>query len=139
MTKHLIAHRKLSKFVQDFFSMKSFIGRIIISTLAIVITAYIMPGVHVPGVFTAILVALVLSLLNGIVKPILIFLTLPVTLITLGLFLLVINAFMVMLAGKLVEGFEVSGFWTAFFFSMVLTFVNAVLSSFTPRERGGVN
>ena len=93
------------------------------------------PYVQVNSVLTAIWVALVLSLLNAFVKPILIFLTLPVTLVTMGLFLLVINALMIMLAGRLVEGFHVSSFWTAFFFSLVLSIVNAVLSSFTPKEQ----
>jgi len=108
---------------------------LIVSTLAIVITAYIMPGVYVGSVLTALWVALVLSLLNAFVKPILIFLTLPVTLVTLGLFLLVINALMILLAGELIHDFRVSGFWTAFFFSMVLSLVNAVLSSFTPKAQ----
>jgi putative membrane protein len=114
--------------------MKAFAGRLIVSTLAIVITAYIMPGVHVDDALTALWVALVLSVLNAVVKPVLIFLTLPVTLVTLGLFLLVINALMILLAGNIIPGFQVNGFWPAFFFSMVLTFVNAVLSSFTPGQ-----
>ena len=126
--------RKIGRFAQYYSPMKAFIGRLIVSTLAIVITSYIMPGVHVASAMTALWVALVLSLLNAFVKPILIFLTLPVTLVTLGLFLLVINALMILLAGSMVEGFTVNGFWTAFFFSMVLSFVNAVLSSFTPKE-----
>ena len=126
--------QKIVKFACSIYSMKEFIGRLIVSTLAIMITAYIMPGVHVAAVTTALLVALVLSLLNSFVKPILIFLTLPVTLVTMGLFLLVINALMILLAGSIVTGFRVDGFWPAFFFSMVLSLVNAVLSSFTPKE-----
>lgn len=126
--------QKIAKFASSFYSMKEFIGRLIVSTLAIMITAYIMPGVHISAPTTALLVALVLSLLNSFVKPILIFLTLPVTLVTMGLFLLVINALMILLAGSIVTGFQVDGFWTAFFFSMVLSLVNAVLSSFTPKE-----
>jgi len=114
--------------------MKQFIGRLIVSTLAIMITSYVMPGVHVANVMTALLVAFVLALLNAFVKPVLIFLTLPVTLITLGLFLLVINALLILLTGSLVSGFHVSGFWSAFLFSMVLSLVSAVLNSFTPKE-----
>src|SRR6187399_886361 len=113
--------------------MKQFIGRLIVSTLAIMITAYIMPGVHVANVLTALAVAFVLSLLNAFVKPVLIFLTLPVTLVTLGLFLLVINALIILLTGTLVSGFQVSGFWAALFFSMVLSLVSAVFNAFTPK------
>jgi putative membrane protein len=72
------------------------------------------------------MVASVLSLLNVVIKPILIILTIPITVFTLGLFLLVINAVMILLTTRLVPGFAVDGFWTALFFSIILTFVNSI-------------
>jgi putative membrane protein len=102
--------------------------RIIICAISIIITAYFLPGIHVRDFLTSLIVAIVLALLNGIVKPILIILTIPITLLTLGLFLLVINALMVILAGNLVPGFLVDGFWWALFFSVILSLVTALLS-----------
>ncbi|MCX6290491.1 MAG: phage holin family protein [Bacteroidetes bacterium] len=115
--------------------MKEFLGRLVISTLAVLVTSYILPGVHIDGAFTALLVALVLSGLNAIVKPVLVVLTIPITLFTLGFFLLVINAIMILFASKLVDGFRVDGFWTAFFFSLVLSLANSIFNSLnSPRE-----
>ena len=99
------------------------IGRILLSSLAVAIAAYLMPGVHVESVGIALVVAIVLGLLNAFVKPILILLTLPITVFTLGFFLLVLNALMVMLASRWVDGFYVSGFWSALFFSLLLSFI----------------
>ncbi len=107
----------------------SFLGRILISTLAVIVTSYILPGVYLSGFFSAIIVALVLSFLNAIVKPVLVVLTIPVTIMTLGLFLLVINAIMIMLAGSQVPGFAVSGFGTALLFSLILSFINYLLGA----------
>ena len=104
-----------------------FILKIIISAISVVITAYILPGVHVEDLFTSLVVAVVLALLNGFVRPILIILTIPVTVITLGLFLLVINALMIMLAGNIVPGFVVEGFWWALLFSVILSLVTSFL------------
>ncbi len=105
-----------------------FIFRIIISAISVVITAYLLPGVHVKDLFTSLLVAIVLALLNGIIRPILIILTIPVTILTLGLFLLVINALMILLAGNIVPGFVVEGFWWALLFSVILSLVTSLLS-----------
>lgn len=77
--------------------------------------------------FTSLVVAIVLALLNGIVRPILIILTIPVTIITLGLFLLVINAFMILIAGNIVPGFVVEGFWWALLFSVILSLITSFL------------
>ena len=77
----------------------------------------------------ALILALVLALLNALVKPLLIFLTFPVTIITLGLFLFVINALIILLAAKLVPGFKVDGFWWALLFSIVMTIINSILIS----------
>jgi putative membrane protein len=104
------------------------IFRIVISAISIVITAYLLPGVHIKDLFTALVVAVVLALLNGIIRPILIILTIPVTILTLGLFLLVINALMIILAGNIVPGFQVDGFWWALLFSVILSLVTSLLS-----------
>ncbi len=88
-----------------------------------------MSGVRVSGIQTAIIVAIVLGVLNTFIKPILIFLTLPITLLTLGLFLLVINALMILLAAKLVTGFQVENIWWAMAYSFVVSLVSAFLNS----------
>lgn len=111
-----------------------FLLRLIISSLAILVTALVMPGVQVESMWTAILVALVLSVLNAIVKPVLVILTIPITVVTLGIFLLVINAIIILLADKIVPGFQVNSFWSAFFFSIVLSLVTAVLERLAKKE-----
>lgn len=113
----------------------NFILRLLLSALAVLLLANILPGVTVDSYGIAVLVAVVLSLLNLIVKPLLIILTLPVTLITLGLFLLVINAVIILLASKLVTGFWVDGFWTALLFSLLLSLLQAVLFTFLKEDK----
>ncbi|HSR59974.1 MAG TPA: phage holin family protein [Robiginitalea sp.] len=113
----------------------NFILRLLLSALAVLLLANILPGVRVDSYGIAVLVAVVLSLLNLIVKPLLIILTLPVTLITLGLFLLVINAVIILLASKLVTGFWVDGFWTALLFSLLLSLLQAVLFTFLKEDK----
>src|SRR4051812_14671858 len=103
--------------------------RLLVTALAAMVTAYLLPGVRLKDFVTAIILAVVLSLLNLLVKPILIIFTLPVTIITLGLFLLVINAIIILLASKLVDGFKVDGFWWALIFSLVLTIVSGIMNS----------
>ncbi len=103
--------------------------RILLSALAVVLLAKILPGVSVASYWTAILVAVVLSLLNFIVKPILIILTLPVTILTLGLFLLIVNAIIILLADSLIDGFMVDGLWWALLFSLLLSLLQSVLFS----------
>lgn len=103
--------------------------RILLSALAVVILAKILPGVRVDGYITAIIVAVVLSVLNFIVKPILIILTLPVTILTLGLFLLIINAIIILLADNLIGGFHVENIWWALLFSLLLSFLQSILYS----------
>ncbi len=94
--------------------------KILVTAGLVLLIANFMPGVHVAGFTTALIVAIVLGLLNIFIKPILVILTLPVTIITLGLFLLVINALMILLCTKIVGGFSVDTFWTALFFSIIL-------------------
>lgn len=105
-----------------------FITNIIVTTLAVIITAWLLPGVKVDSVMTAILVAVVLAFLNAVVKPILTILTIPITFFTLGLFLLVINAFMIILAEKLIHGFQVDGFLKALLFSLILSLTTSILN-----------
>lgn len=99
----------------------------LLSALAIIAAAYILPGVHVQDFLTALVLAIVLGIINAILKPILVMLTLPITLVTLGLFTLVINALLVLLATLIVPGFQVDNFLWALLFSIVLSLVNAVL------------
>lgn len=103
--------------------------RILITAIAVVVLANILPGVGVDTYWTAILVAVVLSLLNFIVKPILVILTLPVTILTLGLFLLIINAIIILLADYLITGFNVEGIWWALIFSLLLSLLQSVMFS----------
>ncbi|QEH40075.1 phage holin family protein [Chitinophaga sp. XS-30] len=106
--------------------------RILVTALAALLAQYILPGVSISDFTTALLVAIVLGLLNLIVKPVLVILTLPVTVLTLGLFLLVINALIVMWASSLVKGFKVDNFWWALLFSVVLSVISSVLLSLGP-------
>ena len=100
----------------------------LISALAIAIAAYLLPGATVTPL-GAIILAIVLGLINVFLKPIVLLLTLPINILTLGLFSLVINALLVILAAKIVPGFEISGFWTAFFFSILISLINALFNS----------
>ena len=106
--------------------MNNFLIRLLLSALAVVICATILPGAHVDGFLMAVVVAAILAVLNVLVKPILVILTIPITILTLGFFLLIINTLLVMLASWLIPGFEVDGFWWAFIFSIFLSLINAV-------------
>ena len=105
-----------------------FLAQLIISALAVIITSLILPGVRIDSPLTGVIVAAVLAVLNTIVKPVLIILTIPITIVTLGLFLLVINAGLILLASNLVNDFKVNGFWTAFFFSIILSIITSVFN-----------
>lgn len=104
-----------------------YLFRLIINSMIIVILAYILPSINVDGFITALKVALALSLLNTFVKPIFVILTLPVTILTLGLFLLVINTIMVLIADHFVDGFRVNSFFGALFFSIVLSIIQGIV------------
>lgn len=125
----------------------NFFTKLLISSIAVIITAYFLDGVTIGNnqfyhgespelnkFTTAVLVAIVLAFLNTIVKPILTILSLPITFFTLGLFLLVINGVIILFADKLVVGFKVDGFWTALWFSIVLWFVNGLLELLGGKE-----
>tara|TARA_R110002073_G_scaffold89852_1_gene212400 strand:+ start:24345 stop:24677 length:333 start_codon:yes stop_codon:yes gene_type:complete len=106
------------------------------TALAVIVLASFLPGIDLENNYmTAIVVAVVISLLNMFVRPLLIFFTLPATVVTLGLFLFVINAVIILLAGKLVDGFHVSGFFTALLFSVLLSIFRSYLFSFFEDEK----
>ena len=111
-----------------------FVIQLVLSALAVIIAAYIIPGIHVKNFVNALIVAIVLSLLNVFVEPIMVWLTIPITIVTFGLFLLVINALIIMLAGAIVPGFKVDGFWWALIFSILLSIVTYLLEQFTFTE-----
>lgn len=108
----------------------NFILKVLITGLiAYLLQLYVLPGVHIADIKTAALFAFVLAILNAIVKPILVILTIPVTVFTLGLFLLVINAFMVLMAAHFFKGVHVDGFWWALAFSILLSLGSSILYS----------
>ena len=95
----------------------------LISALIIIVIAYILPGAEVSGFIAAIVAALVIGLINAFIKPVLIILTLPINVLTLGLFTFVINALLIMLASAIVPGFSVQNFWWALLFSLLLSII----------------
>lgn len=101
--------------------------KIFVTTLAALLGAYLLEGVYISDLETAIWVAIVLALLNTFLKPILIFFTLPITFLTLGLFLLIINILIIKLAASLVSGFSVDGWWAALLFSIVVSVATWIL------------
>jgi putative membrane protein len=111
-----------------------FIVKLLLSSIAVFITSYLLPGVNIDSLYTAIIVAIVLALLNAIVKPILIILTIPITIVTLGLFLLVINAAIILIAESFIDGFHVDGFWWALAFSLIISFINSVFDSLSKEK-----
>lgn len=101
---------------------------ILVTAIAVAVADYIIPGVSLNTFVTAIVVGIVIGLINSLVRPILLVLTLPINIVTFGLFTLVINAFMVMLAGWIVPGFEVAGFWSALLFSLVISLLKMMFN-----------
>lgn len=111
-----------------------FILRLLITAFAALLAAYFLEGVHMADFEKALIVALVLSLLNTFLKPVLVALTIPVTILTLGLFLLVINAAIVKLADYLIDGFAVRGWLTALLFSLIVSVVSFIGEKLLPRR-----
>jgi len=109
--------------------MKNFLIKTLIIAAAVVLASYVLPGVEVDRFTTALLVALVLSVLNFFIKPLLIILTLPITVLTFGLFLFIVNAIIILLAGKLVSGFRVDSIGWALLFSILLAFFTYILET----------
>lgn len=100
----------------------------LLMTAAVMIAAYVIPGVNVTGFFSALWVALFLGIVNVLVRPFLILITLPINILTLGLFTFVINGALILLASWIIKGFHVSSFWVAVLFSIVLSIINFLFS-----------
>ena len=111
-----------------------YIFKVLLTAFAVLVIAKILPGVQVDSYGTAIWVAFIVGILFSILKPILVILTLPVTILTLGLFLFVINAAMILLANSWIDGFSVSGFWTALLFSIILSFFESILHKIIEKD-----
>ena len=94
----------------------------------------ILKGVHIPNFTDALILAIVLALLNTFIKPILVILTLPITIITMGLFLFVINALIILLADRLMDGIRIDGFWWAAIFSLILSVASSVVYSMVEKK-----
>ena len=113
--------------------MGQFFTKTVATALAILLVAYLMKGVVVDNSVTALLVALVLGLLNNFVKPVLVILTIPITLFTLGLFLVVINVFIIYAVSEIVPGFHIDGWFTAFLFGILVSFFTSIIESIIGR------
>lgn len=100
----------------------------LIMTVSVMIAAYVIPGVTVRSFFSALWVALFLGIVNMLLKPFLILITLPINILTLGLFTFVINGFIILIASSMVKGFQVSGFWVAVLFSIVLSIIHFLMN-----------
>ena len=107
---------------------------LILSSIAVFVAGNILPGVHIDGFSTAIIVAVILGLINAFIRPILLILTLPITILTLGLFSLVIIAFCVMLTSWIVPGFKVDGWLWALVFAIVLAIINGFIGAFETKR-----
>lgn len=111
---------------------------IILTGIAVAVADYLIPDVSLSNLGTAVVVGLVMGLINGIIRPIVLMLTLPINIMTLGLFTFVINALMILLAAAIVPGFTVTGFWSALLFSVVVALIKMLFSSFD-RPHGQTN
>jgi putative membrane protein len=111
--------------------------RWLILTVAIIVASYLLEGIHVSGFFPAFFAAALLGILNALFRPVLILLTLPINILSLGLFTFVINALMLVMVSGIISGFEVHGFWTAVFGSLIISIISWLLNSFIS-DRGRV-
>ncbi|AUC16983.1 hypothetical protein BTO06_01555 [Tenacibaculum sp. SZ-18] len=112
-----------------------FLTKLLLTAFAVLVLSNLLRGIVVDNYVTAVIIAFVIAILNMFVRPILIVLTLPVTILTLGLFLLVVNAIIILMAGELVEGFYVKGFFTALLFSVLLSVFRSVLFGLLKEEK----
>jgi len=101
----------------------------ILNAVALLVVAYLLPGIAVASFGSALLAALVLGLLNMLVKPVLVLLTLPITIVTLGLFLIILNALLFWFAGSILKGFQVNGFWWAVIGAVLYSIISGLLST----------
>jgi putative membrane protein len=104
----------------------------LLNAVALLVVAYLLPGITVASFGSALIAALVLGLLNMLVKPLLVLLTLPITILTLGLFLIVLNALLFWFAGSILKGFQVNGFWWAVIGALLYSLISGLLSSIVP-------
>ena len=111
-----------------------FIIKVLITALAVFIAAWLLPHIEVDNYLTCIFVALVLALLNAIVRPVLLFISIPATILTLGLFIFVINALIIFIAAYFVDGFKVEGFWWALLCSIIVSFISSLLNRFIIKD-----
>jgi putative membrane protein len=109
--------------------------RFLLTGLAVLLSSYLLPGIHIDGYGSALIVALVLAVANFLVRPVLIIFTIPLTLITLGLFLLVINAIIILVVDYFVPGFSTDGFWWAMLFSLVLSVFNSLFADLSKENK----
>jgi len=109
--------------------MKKYFLKIFLTAIAVIVLSKLLPGIYIDSYWVAIIVALVLSLLNFFIKPVLVLFTLPVTIITLGFFLLIINAIIIMLTDTLIKGFDVKSIFWALAFSLLLSLFQSILFS----------
>ena len=117
--------------------MKMILMRWLILTVAIMLTSYLMKGIHVTGFLSALSAAAILGILNAFFRPVLVILTLPINILSLGLFTFVINAALLMMVSGLISGFVVKGFWSAVLGSLMISIVSWLLNSFLKDTRGG--
>ena len=106
----------------------------ICNALALLAVAYLLPGINVDGFTSALIAAVILGLINTLIRPLLILLTLPITVLTLGLFILIINGLLFWLAGSVLRGFEVSGFWVGVMGALLYSILSSVFSLLIPRR-----
>lgn len=123
------------KVIFKYFIVMNVILKILVVGIVVLLLSYFLPGAHVNSFLTALLVAAVLALLNALLRPLLVILTIPITVLTLGLFLLVINALMILLTDALIPGFDVDGFFWAFIFSILLSLITWLLESLIASSR----
>ena len=116
-----------------------FLARVILNGIAIIVAAWLIPGLQLSGLLPALIAGAILGVVNALVRPVLLILTLPLTLVTLGFFIFVVNALCLGLTAALVPGFEISGFWAAFFGALLVTIVSWILSGLLASDppRGG--
>lgn len=107
----------------------NWIAKLFLTTILVIFLSYILPGVEVYSFWSALGVAILLAFLNTFLKPLLIIITIPFTVITLGLFLLVINAGIILLVDVIIDGFQVQGFWWALLFSLILSFITSLFTN----------
>jgi putative membrane protein len=113
----------------------NFLIKLFLSAIAVMLTSYLLPGIEVSDFLSALFFAALLALLNATIKPLLIIFTLPLTVFTLGLFLLVINAVVILMVDDFIPGVQVDGFWWALIFSLILTIMTSMLEGMTKDRR----